>query len=89
MRLASFLGVLVVALGMIGLAYMIYLKLFTDQSVPGITVVLTTILMVGGVQILMLGIISEYIGHIFEESKKRPLYLVDEVIHFTHPNNNK
>lgn len=79
LRLASYLGIIVAFLGFIGMAYMIYLKLFTDTVVEGITVVLTSIAILGGVQLLILGIIGEYIGRIFEQAKHRPLYVIDEI----------
>jgi len=79
LRLASYLGIVVAFLGFIGMAYMIYLKLFTNTAVEGITVVLTSIATLGGVQLLILGIIGEYIGRIFEQSKHRPLYVIDEI----------
>ena len=79
LRLASYLGIIVAFLGFLGMAYMIYLKLFTNTVVEGITVVLTSIAILGGVQLLILGIIGEYIGRIFEQSKQRPLYVIDEI----------
>jgi len=79
LRVASYLGILVAFLGFLGMAYMIYLKLFTKDVVEGITVVLTSIATLGGVQLLMLGILGEYIGRIFEQSKNRPLYIIDKI----------
>lgn len=79
LRVASYLGIIVAVAGFLGLAYMIYLKLFTDLVVEGITVILTSIAIIGGVQLLILGIIGEYIGRIFEQSKQRPLYIIDEI----------
>lgn len=79
LRIASYLGIVVAILGFLGLGYMIYLKLFTDSVVEGITVILTSIAIIGGVQLLILGIIGEYIGRIFEQSKNRPLYIIDEI----------
>lgn len=79
LRLASYLGIIVAILGFVGLGYMIYLKLFTNTVVEGITVILTSIAIIGGVQLLILGIIGEYIGRIFEQSKNRPLYIIDEI----------
>ena len=79
LRLASYLGIVVAIMGFLGLGYMIYLKLFTESVVEGITVILTSIAIIGGVQLLILGIIGEYIGRIFEQSKNRPLYIIDEI----------
>ncbi len=79
LRAASMAGLAIVLLGCLGGAYMLYLKLFTTRVVPGITVILFTVIVLGGVQIMTLGLIGEYIGRIFEESKRRPLYFVNEV----------
>ncbi|MDH4178331.1 MAG: glycosyltransferase family 2 protein, partial [Thermoleophilia bacterium] len=60
------------------LAYTLYVRLFTDEAVPGWTSVIAVVLFLGGVQLVSLGIIGQYVGRIFEEVKHRPLYLVDE-----------
>lgn len=73
-------GVYVTATALFGAIYLLYLKLFTSEMVEGITVIFLAIVMMGGVQILILGIIGEYIARIFEESKGRPLYVIDEKI---------
>ena len=80
LRAASLAGLGIVLLGFLGGAYMLYLKLFTTRVVPGITVILFTVILLGGAQIMILGLIGEYIGRIFEESKRRPLYFVNEVL---------
>jgi len=79
LRIASYLGIIVALLGFLGMAYMIYLKLFTNDVVEGITIILVSIAIIGGVQLLMLGILGEYIGRIFEQSKDRPLYVIDNI----------
>jgi glycosyltransferase involved in cell wall biosynthesis len=58
--------------------YMLYLKLFTSIPVPGMTAIIVTIVVFGGIQILLIGIAGEYIARIFEEVKGRPLYIVEE-----------
>lgn len=77
LRAAIYVGVSIVGLGILGSIYMLYLKLVLNQVVPGITAVLIAIVIIGGVQILLLGVVGEYIGRIFEEVKGRPLYVVD------------
>lgn len=52
----------------------VYTKLFTADAVPGWATIAASILLLGGVQLVGLGIIGEYIGRIFEEVKQRPLY---------------
>ena len=79
LRIASYLGLIVACLGFIGISYMVYLKLFTNDVVEGITVILASIALLGGVQLLILGILGEYIGRIFEQTKDRPLYIIDTI----------
>jgi dolichol-phosphate mannosyltransferase len=69
----------IVGLGILGGVLLLYLRFFTRFSVPGITAAILTVILIGGVQIIMLGIIGEYIGRIFEEVKHRPLYLVENM----------
>jgi dolichol-phosphate mannosyltransferase len=78
LQLASYLGFLVSSVAFLYIVYAIGLKLFTDQVVWGWASVMVAVLFLGGVQLLSLGIIGEYIGRIYEEVKQRPLYVVDE-----------
>ena len=59
---------------------MLYLKLFTNIPVPGLTAILISIVLFSGIEIFLIGIVGEYIARIFEESKGRPLYVVNETI---------
>ncbi|MBA7710757.1 hypothetical protein ES703_119703 [subsurface metagenome] len=52
--------------------------LFTERTVPGWTSTIMAIVLVGGVQLIILGIIGEYLGRMFIESKKRPHYIIRE-----------
>ena len=70
LRLATYLGLVIVVLGILGGAFLMYLRFFTSYYVSGITAAILTIVIMGGVQVVMLGIIGEYIGRIFEESKE-------------------
>ena len=78
LQLASYLGFIVSSVSFIYIAYAVWLKLFTDRTIPGWTSVMVAVLFLGGVQLLCLGIVGEYIGRIYEEVKQRPLYIVDE-----------
>ena len=64
------------AAGTIAIAY---LHFIAGEQVPGVTLAILTSVMLGGMQLLMLGITAEYIGRIFEEVKRRPLYIVSHV----------
>jgi len=79
LRLATFLGFLMVFLsGLFGL-YALAEKVFGDGSPQGFTAVILAVIMMGGVQLVFLGIIGEYIGRTYNEAKRRPQYIVDEV----------
>lgn len=74
------IGLTTICIGTFGALYMLYLKLFIGSPIPGLTAVLVTIIFFSGVQILLIGVIGEYIARIFEEVKGRPLYIVSESI---------
>lgn len=78
LRVASVLGLVFSFLGLLYLAYVIAVRLFTEQAVAGWTSVVAAVIVLGGVQLLCLGIIGQYLGRIFDEIKGRPLYLIAE-----------
>lgn len=80
LTLAIRAGFTTIFFGLAGGIYMLYLKLYTNIPVPGLTAILISIVFFSGVQILLIGIVGEYIARIFEEVKGRPLYLVAETI---------
>jgi glycosyltransferase involved in cell wall biosynthesis len=79
-RLVSSLGLVVVVFCVGYLAYTVYLALFTHQTVQGWASLIVIVLLLGGMQLISLGIIGQYVGRIFEEVKRRPLYLVSETV---------
>ncbi len=78
LRIASWVGIVVAFLAAISEFFFIYFRLFTDVPVEGLTTVITLLLFLGGVQLLTLGIIGEYLGRVYDEVKGRPRYVVDE-----------
>jgi polyisoprenyl-phosphate glycosyltransferase len=62
------------------LAWTLYVRFFTSDHPQGWTSVIAVVLLLGGVQLLSLGVIGQYVARIFDETKQRPLYLVDEVV---------
>jgi len=74
LRFAFYLGLLFGVLSFALTLDVVYTKLFTTDAVPGWATITVSTLMLGGVQLVGLGIIGEYIGRIFEEVKQRPLY---------------
>jgi polyisoprenyl-phosphate glycosyltransferase len=74
------LGV-VVSIFCIGYAlFLIGLRIFSINVVPGFTTPTVAILFLGGVQLISVGMLGEYLGRIYDEVKQRPLFLIDEVI---------
>ena len=57
-------------------AYVLYLKLFSGSVIIGWASLMSVMLVLGGVQLFMMGIIGEYVGMIFMETKQRPRYIV-------------
>ncbi|HOA73653.1 MAG TPA: glycosyltransferase family 2 protein [Phycisphaerae bacterium] len=79
LRAAAVLGLATLGLGLLYAAYILY-AWFAGHTIQGWTAQTMTILILGGVQLVCLGVIAEYIGRIFEEVKHRPLYVVREWI---------
>jgi dolichol-phosphate mannosyltransferase len=78
LRAASWLGFGVSFLGFLYLVYTLVIRVFTDEAVAGWTSVVTAVLLLGGVQLICLGILGQYLGRMFDEIKGRPLFLVWE-----------
>jgi dolichol-phosphate mannosyltransferase len=58
--------------------YAIYLAAFTSEAITGWTSIIASILFIGGIQLIMIGILGIYLGKLFIQSKNRPLYLITE-----------
>lgn len=78
LKLAGYLGALLSASGFLYLMYVLYLVLFTDEAVKGWASMIGITLTFNGFVLIMLGILGEYVGRIYDESKGRPLYIVQE-----------
>jgi len=79
LRIASAFGVLFGILGVAGLIYSM-LSWLRGDVVAGWTSVIVTVLILGSVQLFVIGVFGEYLGRLFIESKNRPLFIVDEII---------
>ena len=77
LRWATFLGVLVSIIGFIYMIYTIIKTIVRGVDVPGYASTMVVILFLGGIQLIFLGVIGEYLGRAFSETKSRPLYFVD------------
>ena len=79
LRAATYLGFVCAALGFGTAIFFIARRLFfNDPAVTGFTTLLTMVVFIGGIQLITIGILGEYIGRIYEEIKQRPLYVVAE-----------
>lgn len=78
LRLSIYLGMFIAFLAFVYAIYITYIYFFTNQAVTGWTSVILSVLAVGGINLLMLGIIGEYLGKLFIENKRRPNYLISE-----------
>ncbi len=76
LQLATLLGFCISALALISIPLVIIARL-NDIFVPGISSTLVAILLLGGIQLITVGIIGEYVGRIYDEVKNRPLYVVE------------
>jgi len=80
LRLAILMGAFAFGLAMVGIAYAILARLFTQVWVPGWTLLFIAVLLMGGVQLVSLGVIGEYVGRVYTEAKGRPVYIARSIL---------
>lgn len=80
LELISYLAFFVVALSGVGIIFYLVSYFLFPNAPKGITTIIVLVLFLGGIQLLSLSIIAEYIGKIFEEIKRRPKYIVKEIL---------
>lgn len=76
LRLAGLMGVCLSLVAAAYLAFVLWARFFTNRTEPGWTSILAAVLTIGGVQLIVLWILGEYIGRLYEEAKMRPLFVV-------------
>ena len=76
LRWAFYIGIVFGLCSIMLLGHVFYVKYLTDDAVPGWATMTVSVLFLGGIQLVGIGILGEYIGRIFEEIKHRPLYLI-------------
>jgi dolichol-phosphate mannosyltransferase len=80
LRAAAILGLLAVAGALLFSAYAVYVKFALGKSPQGFTALILVVTFFSGVQLLFLGVIGEYLGRVYEETKRRPQYVVGKTV---------
>ena len=80
LRIATFCGGITAVMAMIYLVVVVLEKLITGIDIPGYATIIVLILLLGGIQLFCIGIIGEYVGKIFEQSKDRPIFITKEIL---------
>ena len=80
LRIATLLGGITSVAAFIYLIVVILQKLIVDIDIPGYATIIVLILLLGGMQLFCIGIIGEYVGRTFVQSKKRPIYIAKETL---------
>lgn len=79
LRMAGYAGAIAASFGILGIGYILAQSLVFGNYLPGISAVLFAVLALGGIQLLCIGVLGQYVGRLFDQSKARPLYLVAEI----------
>ncbi|MCB1195039.1 glycosyltransferase family 2 protein [bacterium] len=89
LRLASMMGFIIAGITFFGFLLSLILRIFNLElfgynirETPGTATILLTVLFLGGIQLISIGIIGEYMGHIFEEVKRRPTFVPRDTVGF-------
>lgn len=85
LKIISIIGILSIVLSFLLLIYSLVVKITGAYSTPGWSSIICAISFFSGVQLLSLGVIGQYIARIYDESKSRPLYIVEEIINMDKP----
>jgi polyisoprenyl-phosphate glycosyltransferase len=80
LRLSTLLGFASAGLALAAIGYAFVMRVFTQRWVAGWTALIIAILFLGGAQLISLGVVGEYVGRLYGEAKRRPLYLVRETL---------
>ena len=78
LRIVTITGLFIFILSLIMSTYVMFLWLFTDDALPGWSSIVLPMYLLGGVQVLFLGIFGEYLGKIYGEVKDRPRYIIEK-----------
>ena len=79
LQVATYIGFIAAGISILAIPVVIYMRMTGSQAFFGQATTLISVLFLGGVQLISLGVLGEYIGRLYDESKGRPLYIVREV----------
>ena len=85
LQLATYTGFILAAVSLVGILVTIVARLSGISAFSGQATTLVSVLFLGGIQLIFLGIIGEYLGRIYDEVKNRPLYIIADAIGFQRP----
>lgn len=77
-----YIGLVVAALALLYAGIIVFKTFYFGIDVPGYASLLTSILFLGGVQLIGIGVLGEYIGRVYMESKRRPVYVVRKMYQY-------
>ena len=89
LRISLWVGLIISVSAFVWAAFLIIRKIFFGADMSGYTSLMSAVLLLGGVQLVSIGIIGEYIGRIFTESKNRPVYLAQEIKEYSREKSSK
>lgn len=79
LKVATYLGLALAFCSFLFAGWIVFKTLFFGEPVRGYPTIMTTLLLLGGMQLTAIGVIGEYLGRIFNETKRRPLYFVERI----------
>jgi polyisoprenyl-phosphate glycosyltransferase len=80
LQLSSYIGFFIAFMAFVYASFLVIRIFIFGRDVPGYASIIVAVLFLGGVQLLFLGIIGEYLGRLFNQAKNRPLYLINDII---------
>ena len=80
LRISFYCGIILGLMSIIMTGHVLYIKLFTEEAVAGWSTLAASTFFIGGIQLMSIGVLGEYIARVFLEVKQRPLYIIGKKI---------
>lgn len=80
LRLITMTGFLVFSFSIAMVGWTLWIRIFSEEAIPGWASTLIPIYFLGGIQILSIGVLGEYLGKVYQETKRRPRYIIEKII---------